>query len=288
VTEPELGERMRQPIEFRGDVTLDEVLSRVGRPYRPKRRLGRLGKAAPVLVAAGVAAAAVVLFTVPGNSRPKRTVDVATQPPTPTPTPSSTTPSTAAPSTTALPLPSPVPTNPAPTTFLVPGYSTSSAAAAVKSCLDSVSLADTAGYTLRAAFPDSYGTVLVFTSGSGWSTCELSTSGAVVGGAASVPRTYASVDGWGFAAPPPGDAPASWLLNPADLLSSGGGVVTLPSGGGFLWTVEGRAAFGITEVKVGLPDGTLAPAPVQNGIFVARKLFPSDPVSDTPVSVPRS
>lgn len=307
MNESDLGERIRHLIDSENPVGLDEVVERSRPLASPKRRVGRWGRIAPVAVAVGVAAAVAAVVAMSGSTRPTTAISPAggstgsVPAPTTSPpcdkvpaclaakaaadkaaqeVPISEPPATSAPSTTAA-------APQVPGTFAVPGYTPSTAAAAVANCMTSTGFpAGTAGNTLRAAFRDSWGSELVITSASGWSMCGVSTAGEVVHGTVSVPEAYAAADGWGMRPAPPGDAPASWLVSPVELDSEGGGIVTLPSGGGFLWTVEGRVTSGIAQVKVGMPDGTLATAPVQNGFFVARKLFPSDPVTNVPGSGP--
>lgn len=269
-----------------------------------RRRSRRWGQAASVLVAAGAAAAVVATLAVPGGHHrttsilpagspaslaPSTSVSPTTVAPTtavPTTASPITMPPTAAPPTTVAPS---IPTLPpltsattvpsttipsSPTTFVVPGYSASAAQTALASCLAGMGpSSDTADYTLRAAFADSYGTELVITTATGAGDCAISPTGTVLQSLLINP--YAAVEGWGTKPPASEDATAMWLTSPVELDWEGSGIVTLPQGTGWLWIVEGRVAAGIAQVKVEDPNGVHFTAPVQNGFFVARQLLPS-------------
>lgn len=132
MNDQELAERLRRSTDRRGFVTLDDVMLRVGRPERSTRPLGRATKIAPILVAAGVAAAVAAVLIVPGGHQAKQRIHFATQPgrsvaATPTtaaPAPTIAPPTTVAPTTAAPTTVAPVPTT-APTMITIPESSVS-------------------------------------------------------------------------------------------------------------------------------------------------------------------
>lgn len=73
MTEPDLGERLRRLIDSGTPVTLDEVIERKQQPTAP-RRGGGWGQLAPVLVAAGVLVAVLVIAVLPSH-RTTRTLE---------------------------------------------------------------------------------------------------------------------------------------------------------------------------------------------------------------------
>jgi hypothetical protein len=168
---------------------------------------------------------------------------------------------------------------PQPRVGAVPGFTSARARSLVAKC-EALQDPRERGATLRAVARNAHLTTLVLTTTSGWQTCAVAPDGVPqVSGSAGF-QTWAAGDGWisqkDFLAdkqPPaetakaPTAAPDYYLTGPVQVVFVGSGVLSA-SGSPYGNQVIGRATADVARVSAIMPNGKVASAPVENGMFI--------------------